>query len=349
MYLGKFKLSAVGQVADYSETPLPGGSVASQGGGATGTQLADWQGTVRAFYTGATVATSGAHAPFGETYAQTGGYAWAFTGQLGDSNKVNGTEYFPERQYRNSQGRWLSPDPVGMGAVNPSDPQSWNQYAYVGNSPLNRVDPQGTDWGDWGGGGGGGGGFSFSISFGSGGVSFGVGVGSTVCSFGVCVDTQPSQKLQAFARAIKDKNWQALLGMELGALNQNLQALGNNGCEFVNDCGGIGESFNTATIALPAAPVLPELIAACIAAEPCPLIVVGTVALAAAGTAIIHMSKGGKQNVADTGILNEAQRLIAAGAANSICDALQKLYDNASGERRNKIKRTQKAKGCRGH
>ena len=54
------------------------------------------------------------------------------------------------------QGRWLTPDPSGMGAVDPGDPQTWNRYAYVGNSPLNRTDPQGLDWGeDWGGDGGG--------------------------------------------------------------------------------------------------------------------------------------------------------------------------------------------------
>ena len=161
LYIGKFKLSARGQVADYSETPLPGGSVASVNGGATGIQLTDWLGTVRAFYTGAAVAASGAHAPFGETYAQTGGSAWAFTGQLGDGMKVNGTEYFPERQYRNSQGRFLSPDPIGMGAVDSGDPQTWNRYAYVANRPLNHVDALGLcDWGcddggGWGGWGGG--------------------------------------------------------------------------------------------------------------------------------------------------------------------------------------------------
>lgn len=37
-------------------------------------------------------------------------------------------------------GRWLSPDPAGMAAVDPSDPQSWNRYAYVRNSPLNHTD-----------------------------------------------------------------------------------------------------------------------------------------------------------------------------------------------------------------
>ena len=66
--LGKFKLSATGQTPNYSEYPLPGGSVLSQGGGATGVQLADWLGTIRAFYsyTGGSYSWSSAHAPFGE-------------------------------------------------------------------------------------------------------------------------------------------------------------------------------------------------------------------------------------------------------------------------------------------
>jgi hypothetical protein len=52
------------------------------------------------------------------------------------------------------QGRRIRPDPSGMSAVDPTDPQTWNRYTYLGNSPLNNVDPQGLDgWDDWGGGG----------------------------------------------------------------------------------------------------------------------------------------------------------------------------------------------------
>ncbi len=41
------------------------------------------------------------------------------------------------------QGRWLSPDPSGLAAVNPANPQSWNSYAYVANQPLTATDPLG--------------------------------------------------------------------------------------------------------------------------------------------------------------------------------------------------------------
>jgi len=150
--LGKFKLSAVGQSADYSETPLPGGSVMSQGGGSTGYQLADWQGTIRAFYTiGGFLSVSGAHAPFGEAYAyNTPTYPFGFTGQLNDGQMNNTTYYFPERQYRSSQGRWLSPDPAGLAAAEPTNPQTWNRYAYALNNPLSFKDPTGLEcvWDD---------------------------------------------------------------------------------------------------------------------------------------------------------------------------------------------------------
>jgi len=47
----------------------------------------------------------------------------------------------------------MSPDPLGMGAADLTNPQSLNQYSYVGNNPTNVSDPNGMDWG-WGGFGG---------------------------------------------------------------------------------------------------------------------------------------------------------------------------------------------------
>lgn len=40
------------------------------------------------------------------------------------------------------QGRWTSPDPYA-GSMSFSDPQSFNRYTYVGNDPVNFVDPTG--------------------------------------------------------------------------------------------------------------------------------------------------------------------------------------------------------------
>ena len=50
---------------------------------------------------------------------------------------------FTFRRYSTTQGRWISPDPAGLAAVDPTNPQSWNRYAYVMNQPLRSTDPLG--------------------------------------------------------------------------------------------------------------------------------------------------------------------------------------------------------------
>jgi hypothetical protein len=69
-------------------------------------------------------------------------------------------ERFPARQYFKTEGRWISPDPAGLSAVDLTNPQSLNRYAYVNNNPLGLVDPTGmfTEQGGGAGGGGNGGG-----------------------------------------------------------------------------------------------------------------------------------------------------------------------------------------------
>jgi len=47
------------------------------------------------------------------------------------------------RYYDNRVGRFLTPDPSGMDAVDLSDPASWNMYVYVNNDPVNSNDPDG--------------------------------------------------------------------------------------------------------------------------------------------------------------------------------------------------------------
>ena len=59
----------------------------------------------------------------------------------------SGNDYFGARYYASSVGRFMSPDwsakvePVPYSKLD--DPQSLNLYAYVGNNPLSRVDPDG--------------------------------------------------------------------------------------------------------------------------------------------------------------------------------------------------------------
>jgi hypothetical protein len=66
-----------------------------------------------------------------------------------------------------------------------------------------------------------------------------------------------------------------------------------------------------------------------------------------------EMAQHGKGNVADTGIVGEAQALIAAGAAAEMCAALEILMQAArtAGDKAKmqRIKATQKAYGCRRH
>jgi RHS repeat-associated protein len=89
-----------------------------------------------------TVVFDMAYAPFGETYATSGSTDPAFTTQRQDT--VPNVYDFPAREYNNF-GRWPSPDPSGLAAVHPRDPQTLNRYAYVRGNPLAITDPQGLD------------------------------------------------------------------------------------------------------------------------------------------------------------------------------------------------------------
>ena len=62
-----------------------------------------------------------------------------FTGQERDDT---GLDFFQARYFTSAQGRFASVDPGNAGA-SLGDPQSWNGYAYVSNSPLRFTDPTG--------------------------------------------------------------------------------------------------------------------------------------------------------------------------------------------------------------
>ncbi|HEU5352049.1 MAG TPA: RHS repeat-associated core domain-containing protein, partial [Terracidiphilus sp.] len=70
---------------------------------------------------------------------------YKFTGKERDAE--SGNDYFGARYFENNMGRWLSPDwsakvePVPYSKL--TDPQSLNLYAYVGNNPMMRTDPDG--------------------------------------------------------------------------------------------------------------------------------------------------------------------------------------------------------------
>jgi RHS repeat-associated protein len=133
-----------GQTLQKAFVPLPGQSTAVYtSSGLDHYRHSDWLGSARLTSSPTrTVLSTTAYAPFGESYTQSGTADLSFTGENPDT--ASGDYDFLFREYSN-QGRWPSPDPAGVGAANPMNPQSWNRYAYVLNDPLILVDPLGLD------------------------------------------------------------------------------------------------------------------------------------------------------------------------------------------------------------
>ena len=143
--IGKMALMG-GQNANTVRIPLPGGSTIEMlSGGNTHILHADWLGSSRLStgYSNRQMAYDAAYAPYAETYVPSGSATQDqdFTGQFQDT--FSGLYDFLYRKYSPVQGRWIAPDQAGLAAVDFSNPQSWNRYAYVLNNPLAYVDPSG--------------------------------------------------------------------------------------------------------------------------------------------------------------------------------------------------------------
>jgi RHS repeat-associated protein len=125
--------------------PLPGGDTAVyNSGGLNYIRRTDLLGSSRLATTWAhAVYSKDAYAPYGEPYDETSTPDRSFTGQGEDLAQNVGLDDFLFRKLDTTAGRWLSPDPSGWNAVDLSDPQTLNRYAYVRNSPLTSVDPLG--------------------------------------------------------------------------------------------------------------------------------------------------------------------------------------------------------------
>jgi RHS repeat-associated protein len=139
-------------------------------------QHQDWLGTER-MRTSSNSSVEGTYTsfPWGDSEVPTGTDTDANHFATLDHDTESNTDHAEFRQYSNTQGRFLSPDPYD-GSYDPTNPQSMNRYAYALNNPLSNIDPSGLcDWSsDWyaadedgegclsgfgsGGGGGGGGG-----------------------------------------------------------------------------------------------------------------------------------------------------------------------------------------------
>ena len=137
-----------GQTVTRAFLALPGGATAVyNSSGLSWYRHPDWLGSSRLASTPTTrtMYYDAAYSPMGEIVSQAGTADRNFTGQNQDLNPGGDLYDFPYREYHASHGRWISPDPAGLAAVNPANPQSWNRYAYVNGSPLNSVDPLGLD------------------------------------------------------------------------------------------------------------------------------------------------------------------------------------------------------------
>jgi RHS repeat-associated protein len=80
--------------------------------------------------------------PYGELNSTDSGITThEFTGDEQDAETALAHTLF--RQYSSSIGRWMTPDPAGLAAVNLANPQSWNRYGYVLDDPTDLADPLG--------------------------------------------------------------------------------------------------------------------------------------------------------------------------------------------------------------
>jgi RHS repeat-associated protein len=127
--------------------PAPAGGTAIVGGGGSKLYMhKDWLGSARLVSNVAagSIYADKAYSPFGEEYGVFGNSDTEYNEFGGTtSNYYNGVLWDTPNRELSTIGRWLSPDPAGLGAVDPSNPQSWNRYAYVGNNPLTFTDPTG--------------------------------------------------------------------------------------------------------------------------------------------------------------------------------------------------------------
>jgi len=126
-----------------------GAHLASVDSGATKYFHLDHLGTIRRITNTATppaIIASHDYYPFGfeatATNQDTERFKWAgYERDLqGTTDQVDDLDYLHARYENFNIGRFLSVDPV---RGNPKRPQSFNLFAYVGNNPINRIDPLG--------------------------------------------------------------------------------------------------------------------------------------------------------------------------------------------------------------
>jgi RHS repeat-associated protein len=146
--LGSDKLALMSsQTLQKAFIAIPSGTAVYTASGLSYYRHSDWLGSSRFSSTASTrtMFSSTAYGPYGEVEvnSESGTPDRNFTGQ--NQDVASGFYDFLLRRLSATQGRWISPDPAGIAAVDKLNPQTWNRYAYVSNSPLEYVDPLGLE------------------------------------------------------------------------------------------------------------------------------------------------------------------------------------------------------------
>jgi RHS repeat-associated protein len=158
-------------------------------GGSRATMVPDIQGSVLATLDSGTGAfTKQNYLPYGKSASTSIAGTFGFTAQRIDAE--SGLYYYRARMYHTAWGRFLQPDPLGMitDDLQPGPGGTGNRanlYAYVGNDPLNNVDPLGL--------------FTFQIGV-AGGSSF-LGFLVPQGGFGLAIDTRGNVGSYAYTGA----------------------------------------------------------------------------------------------------------------------------------------------------
>jgi RHS repeat-associated protein len=102
----------------------------------------DWLGTEKATSNlGLTQGGGCFYLPFGDGATCTSPSEEYFTDQMVDT--ADSLMISPAREYNPRLAIWMRPDPAGLAAVDVTNPQTWNRYAYVTNNPVSMTDPFG--------------------------------------------------------------------------------------------------------------------------------------------------------------------------------------------------------------
>ena len=126
----------------YNRYTVGGRLLATNSGNTTDFYHQDWLGGIRALSSlSGSLINSCTNLPFGDGTNNCG--LWYFAGLMSDPWDTLNTS--ATRSQSPTSGRWLTPDPAGLAVMDPTNPQTWNRYAYVLNNPVSFTDPLGLE------------------------------------------------------------------------------------------------------------------------------------------------------------------------------------------------------------